>query len=157
MTPILRKSAIVVVAILALVAGVWEHVVTPLHERRASLERAVLAARETFEMAERILPRLSHIPSAGASSASVSGGIGTSAERVQAALKRFALSSAASRLEPRDDGVVIQFDSAPFGALVAMMAFCETQYGLATNQLQLTPASRPGHVSGTLIVVAPSR
>ncbi len=136
---------LVAMVFVAVLASIWDQLWVPWSAERDSLDAAVADARELNVWVTEKIPLLS-------GTRAVQQGVtsGAAAQSIQASLRRFGLSSAASRIEPRDGAVRITLERAPFDTTLAWIANAEGQAGLEVTTMMVDSHADAGFINGTL-------
>ena len=137
--------ALVATVFVAVLAGIWDQLWVPWSAERDALESTVAEARELNVWVTEKIPLLSVSGSVQLGVAS-----GSAAQSIQSSLRRFGLSSVASRIEPKDGAVRVTLERALFDTTLAWIAYAEGQAGLKVTTMVVDSHADAGFINGTL-------
>jgi general secretion pathway protein M len=145
------SPSLVGVAVLVIAAGLWDQVWVPLDAQRSALKAEVRHAREVHAWVSDALPSLRSTQETAVAPRGQN-----VAQAIQASVRRFGLSSAIARIEPRDNTVRINIEDARFDATMTWLSVLETDLGLRIAAVRFAPGSDDGFVSGSVLITVPS-
>ncbi len=131
----------------ALLALGYEFVVAPVAQALVQANDRAAQAKEDFLWVQ------ANVASASAGRPA-SSGVARPVQALEDALVRTGIRAAAERIERQDNNVVVTLREAGFAQTVQWLALVEQELRLPVASMRLTPAERPGTVSGVVVVVS---